>query len=97
MISIEGLQQFADRLLRLDVERTEAAALKEAALGLAESINAAAAAPPGECGLRQRGYQTRASTIATYCIDEHAAVVGLRNLEAIETEIGSTTVRPLPT
>ena len=81
MISIDGLQEFADRLSRLDVGRAEAEALEEAARGLAGSINATASAPVDQSGPRQREHETRASSGVSYRIDEHSAVIVAANLE----------------
>ena len=96
MISIDGLHAFADRLSRLDVGRTEADVLEQAARDLEESVKAIASPRAGEGGMSRRGRETAASAAISHRIDEHSATIGAVGPAAVTRELGSATKPPDP-
>jgi hypothetical protein len=96
VISIDGLHAFADRLSRLDVGRTEADVLEQAARDLEESVKAIASPPADEGGTNRRGRKTAASATISHRIDEHTAVIGAVGSAAVTRELGSATRPPDP-
>jgi hypothetical protein len=96
MISIDGLQAFADRLSRLDLGRAGAEALKQAAHSLAGSINAAASPPVGQSGPRRRENDAMPGADVSCRIREHSVVIAAAVPALVEREVGSTSNPPDP-
>ena len=97
MISIEGLQAFADRLAGLDVGRTAAEALRQAAHNLAGSVNSKTASPPIEQSApTRREHDAMPWAGASYRIGEHSAEIIVTDAALVEREVGSATNSPDP-
>jgi len=96
LISIDGLQLFADRLSRLDVGRTEADALDQAARDIEATVKAIASPAAGEGGTRRRGREIAASAAVSHCINQHSAVIGAAGSAAVTRELGSAARSPEP-
>jgi hypothetical protein len=96
VISIDGLQAFADRLSRLDAGRTEGDALKQAARDIEATVKAIASPPADERGTRRRGRETAASAAISHCVNEHSAVIGATGSAAVTRELGSAPSPPDP-
>jgi len=96
VISIDGLQAFADRLSRLDVGRTEADALDYAARDIEATVKAIASPPADEGGTRRRGRETAASAAISHRINEHSAEIGATGSAAVTRQLGSAARSPDP-
>jgi len=97
VISIDGLRALADRLSRLDVGRTEADALDQAARDIEAAVKAIASFPPSdEAGTRRRGRETAASAVISHRITEHCAVIGAAGHWRQQESLGPSRGSPIP-
>jgi hypothetical protein len=96
VISINGLQAVADRLSRLDVDRTQADALERAARDI-ETVVDVLVRPSADVGATcGDGRSTEASVGVSHRIDGHSAVIGTTGPMAVTRELGTAARPPDP-
>ena len=96
MIRIAGLRALSDRLARLDMARTQQAALEQAAQTLRDAVRDALSTPPGgdhatpwrRTGSLQSSIEHRS--------DATTAVVGSDDPVAVAQELGTSRIPPRP-
>ena len=96
MISIDGLQAFADRLSRLDVGRAKSDALERAACDIEAIVKAIESPTADELGSGRRGRETAASITIAHHAKGHYAVIGAASSEAVMRELGGAARPPDP-
>ena len=96
MISIDGLYAFADRLSRLDVIRTEAGALEEAARHLELNVKAIVSSLDPDSSVSQRRRTTARSPSVSRRSDEHSVIIGAIGSPMVSKELESATRHPSP-
>ena len=94
MISIDGLYVFAERLSRLNVRRTEADVLEEAARDLELSVKAIVSSLDPGSGLTQHRRTAATSLTVPRRSDEHSVTIGAIGSRMVTREPGSAKRHP---